>query len=139
MDKRHSIPNGFVPIEDRGPLVFLLGPFYRCQSNDHTSLKKFGFMPENQHTNNLGFMHGGMISTLLDVFMAQALSETHDKKLVTLNLNIEFHHVIMVGKWAEAEVTLNDVNDNLTTVAASLYSRNRLCASAAARFKLFNR
>ncbi len=139
MDNRHSIPNGFVPIVDRGPLVDLLGPFYRYQSKDNTSPKKFGFMPENRHTNNLGFMHGGMISTLLDVFMAQALSEIYDQKLVTLTLKIEFHHVIMIGKWVEAEVTLNKVSDNLTTISATLNSRNRVCASAIGSFKLFKR
>ncbi|MFC7290620.1 PaaI family thioesterase [Hirschia litorea] len=134
-----NIPEGFHILQSRGPFADLNGPFYRKLPNAGDTATVFGFLPLERHANSLGFVHGGMISTLLDGFMAQAIAESYKRKLVTLTLNIEFKHVIPIHRWVQADIELNEIEKNVISGVASLSSRNRTCATAKATFRLFNR
>lgn len=134
-----NIPDGFEIVQNKGPFADVNGPFFRLNKLDGTPATTFGFLPETRHNNSLGFMHGGMISTLLDGFMAQAISETHQRKLVTLKLNIEFKSTISTGNWVQADVALCKSENNLIEGAATLQSNNRICATATGTFRLFRR
>ncbi len=138
---KHPIktPDGFEIINDRGPFADVNGPFYRFRKNENAPATTFGFLPEERHANSLGFMHGGMISTLLDGVMAQAIFEAHQRRLVTLSLNIEFKNTIPIGKWIQADVELKEIENNVIGCAASLMSNDRICATATGTFRLFRR
>ena len=64
-------PTGFAPMPPRGPFLEANGPFY------HDGGTRFGFVPETRHLNVLGFVHGGLLSTLMDSAMAHCAVAAH--------------------------------------------------------------
>ncbi len=134
-----DIPSGFEEISARGPFANLTGPFFRKVNSDNAPTATFGFMPEQQHMNGLGFMHGGMVCTLLDLFMAQAVSEQYKRRLVTTNMQIEFLKTLPADHWIEATVSIAEVDARNVRAHASLLSRGSKCASGNASFRLFRR
>jgi len=126
------IPDGFAELPHRGPFTISNGPFYKST----TAPGVFGFLPEERHSNSLGFLHGGMVATFLDSAMAQTIADTHGYVLVTLGLSVTYEHLIAQGRWAEARVTLGSLEGDTVSASVNLISRNISCASAEGRFKL---
>lgn len=134
-----NIPTSFEKIPDRGPFIQSLGALYRLKDADKSSSMKFGFMPNTLHINGLGFIHGGVISTLADSFMAQAIADKFKQRLVTTELNIEFLNAFAPNRWIQSEVILQQTGDNKVSAKTELIARGRVCAKADANYKLFNR
>lgn len=131
-----GIPEGFDPIPTRGPFTDLNGPIWR-KSLSEDEPPSLGFMPEERHTNALGFVHGGMLSTVLDSAMAHVAYDRFQCRLVTLELNVKFHHAVFRGRWADIEVAFQKIEDSSVDLTARLRSRNSLCVEAQATYRLF--
>lgn len=132
---RNRIPDGFELAPVRGAFSSANGPFYRLEG-PAGALPRFGFMPEARHCNGLGFVHGGMIATALDHAMAQCLFEQHDRRLVTLSLNVAFERPVPKGRWVTIEIGLPGETGGETRLSATLYSRTLACAKAEAVYRL---
>lgn len=131
-----QIPSGFKKAPGRGPFFDGNGPFWHKPGQDGRP-PIFGLRPEARHTNSLGFLHGGMIATFLDSAMAQSVYEQHACRLVTLDLNISYKHVVPQGRWVEAETTLSALSENIVEASVSMSCRNTICATATGKFQLF--
>ena len=90
------IPEGFTQIPTRGPFTDINGPIWR-KSIGEGEPPLLGFFPEERHTNALGFVHGGMLSTVLDSAMAHVAYDRFKCRLVTLELNVKYHHAVFRG------------------------------------------
>ena len=55
------------------------------------------FIPKKEHQGSNDFMHGGLISTLLDEIMAREVWHRY-APAVTARLNVNFLHPVVVGK-----------------------------------------
>lgn len=133
-----QIPEGFLPIPTRGPFTDINGPIWQGPSRDGL-LPRFGFFPEKRHTNALGFVHGGMVSTLLDSSMAHAVFDRYACRLVTLTLQIQFKNAVFPGRWAEIEVTLDQQGETEIRARATLFSRGAVSVEGNAVYRLFPR
>ena len=59
-----DIPAGFVPHDTTSPFIRHVGPLYVCASDVDL---RFGLRVAEAHCNRSGRLHGGMVSTLLDI------------------------------------------------------------------------
>jgi uncharacterized protein (TIGR00369 family) len=91
-----------------------------------------------EHRNTVGYLHGGVISSLLDIAGAVAGSygNAKDSVSITVNLNVNF----MAPHQADtvvAEGELIRTTSSLFFAQAKLYDpeRNLLCASATGTYK----
>ncbi|MEO1305075.1 MAG: PaaI family thioesterase [Pseudomonadota bacterium] len=131
-----GVPAGFEPIPTRGQFTDLNGPIWR-QTEPFGTPARLGFLPEARHTNTLGFVHGGMLSTVLDSAMAHVAHDRFQCRLVTLSLNLTFHHAVFKGRWADILVEFTEQSDTLIGMKASLTARKSVCVSAVAEYRLF--
>ena len=129
------VPDGFVKSPSRGPFWDINGPVW--QKTTPSELAVFGFVSEQRHTNSLGFVHGGMIATFLDGAMAQTVYNRHRCRLVTLDLNVGYKHVVPAQRWIEASVSIEHADDNHVTATARLMARKSECATATGLYRLF--
>ena len=91
-----------------------------------------------EHRNTVGYLHGGVISSLLDIAGAVAGSygNAKDSVSITVNLNVHF----MAPHQADAVVAEGELirtTSSLFFAQAKLYDpeRNLLCASATGTYK----
>lgn len=136
VDRPVGVREGFERMPARGPFIAVNGPIWR-RTGESGVLPLFGLLPEERHTNGLGFMHGGMIATFLDSAMAQAIFEKFGTRLVTLEFSVTFLHVVMKGRWCEAQVTLGAPIENRITAQVDMVSRGQVCAQGRGIFQLF--
>jgi acyl-coenzyme A thioesterase PaaI-like protein len=117
----------------RGPFMAVNGPLYRTPGPDAV----FGFLPEERHCNTLGFVHGGMLATLLDTALATSIFERERSRLVTLDLSVSFRSAVPKGRWCEIRVSIGERLGDEVEGEATLWCRSQVCAAATARFKVF--
>ena len=127
------VPDSFSPMPPRGAFIEANGPFH------HDGQLRFGFIPEDQHCNLLGFAHGGIIATLLDSAMTHSVVTSHGYAVVTEQLKIEYASVVAKNRWAEVDVSLNEREGEQIWAKAVLSSRGQICAEGQASFKLLLR
>ncbi|MEO0882583.1 MAG: PaaI family thioesterase [Pseudomonadota bacterium] len=131
-----QVPDGFEPMPTRGPFTDINGPIWYLPSDGGVSTK-FGLYTEERHTNALGFVHGGMLSTALDSSMARTVFERHDCRLVTLQLNTNFISAVFKGRWSEIDVQFVGETNSDVRMHAKLTSRKMVCVEADAVYRLF--
>ncbi len=99
-----AIPAGFklAPFTD---FLAHVGPLYEKRFDGGAVV---GFYAEQQHVNPAGMVHGGMLSTVIDVTLAfNAGIVCGNKFFVTMGLECQFLTAGRLGDWIEArgEVT----------------------------------
>ena len=92
----------------------------------------------NEHRNSVGFLHGGVISSLLDIAGAVAGSYGVDKELVSVTVNLNCNY--MAPHTADTVVAEGELVRTTTTMfftEARLMDpdKNLLCATASGIYK----
>lgn len=91
-----------------------------------------------EHRNTVGYLHGGIISSLLDIAGAVAGSygDAKDSVSITVNLNVNFMTPHQAGR-VVAEGELVRTTTSLFFAQAKLIDpeNNRLCATATGTYK----
>lgn len=96
----NSIPEGFRISKNRGPFADKIGPLYFKKEEDGSF--RYGFLPDESHTNFNGIIHGGMMMSFLDEMMGQTIWLAIGKKrTATISLNFDFIAGAKVGEWLE--------------------------------------
>ena len=132
------IPEGFDTAPSRGPFTDINGPVYWRPGGENAP-PCFGFLPEDRHCNSLGFVHGGMVTAVLDSAMAQGLFSQHGHRLVTLSLTVEFRSPTPKGRWVDVHVDLREPDGDTVEAHATLKRGPRICAHAKGTYKLLPR
>lgn len=93
-------------IED--PFVINAGPFYRVNTRDPVEPMRFGFLIEPNHCNRLGFCHGGMLATFLDISLGFVGKAACGDGLLTptISLSMDFLRPASIGEWVESRIRL---------------------------------
>lgn len=128
------IPDGFRPIRSRGAFTDQLGPIYARATADGDQV--FGFVPDTGHCNLLGFVHGGVLATLLDSAMAHAVSARFGCMVVTTRLEVAYLAPVPAGRWIEVQPHKDGVEADTVSMGARLVCRRAAAATAVARFQL---
>ena len=90
---------------------------------------------DSRHANLYSMAHGGVLTTMADTAMG-AKCLVLNKKVVTISLNIEFMHAVMVNTpriFTEATV-LHDGRKTMVCECKILAARGKLYAKASATF-----
>ena len=83
-----SAPEGFAEVRLIDPFEIHVGPAY-CQGEK--SARRYAFLIRPQHCNMRGVVHGGMLMTLADMTLGQAVWDVTDNApSVTLNMQTQF-------------------------------------------------
>ncbi|MET0295211.1 MAG: PaaI family thioesterase [Phenylobacterium sp.] len=93
-------PQGFAPSAGRGPFTSLNGPIYHRLDGE---VLQHAFFPLERHTNGLGLVHGGMLSTFMDGVLAAAVGRSLRRRAVTIHLSIDFLNMGRAGEWILGE------------------------------------
>ena len=80
-----------------------------------------------------GFIHGGVVSSLLDGAMTNCLMARGEVS-VTADLHVRFHEPLLIGKPARVSAHVKTSRHGLHVLEASLEQAGRLAASATGRF-----
>ena len=85
------------------------------------------FTPKPEHQGYNDFMHGGLISTLLDELMAREVWVRY-APAVTARLNVEYHHPINIGEEVQiiAHVTNIKRNGKIFEAKAEIISSDKI-------------
>lgn len=129
-----DIPAGFKPFTGAGPFFSVLGPLYRCCTEDGRSV--LGLRVAAQHANHIGVAHGGMLTTLADGALGINLSRhpRYNRPLVTVNLNTDFLSSAQLGEWLEARVEFRRLGGRLAFADCLISAGERLVLRATGVF-----
>ena len=96
-----DIPDDFTRHELISPYHDLVGPLYVKRGAGGVAI---GMPVARKHINRRGFLHGGMVCSLVDFAMGKAARRTTDppRNHVTINLSTEFVGNATEGDWVEA-------------------------------------
>ena len=131
-----GVPEGFSLAPIRGPFVDMNGPFWQSDILEAGRVR-FGFLPGARHTNSLGFVHGGMLSTFIDNIMAQTVYSRFQCRLVTEDLRVSFKAAVFKKRWVEASTEIVQSEDQLVKTKAELISRGAVCTVAQGVYRIF--
>lgn len=128
---------------DWGPLTFddpfctHIGGMQMLYTGDAAEPVRFGFEVQPHQCNRLGFCHGGLLSTFLDIALGFCAIEVcgHDWGGPTINLTVDFLQGAPKGDWIESRVTLDHTTRSLMFVTGSVIGSRGKIARGTALFK----
>lgn len=129
---------GFSPHERKSPLTDPWEPIYsRCVAHRVV----LGVRADVAHTNSRGFVHGGLISALVDNAMGLSCARVLACAggLVTVNLAVDFLAGAYKGQWLEFDTVFVKTGATLSFAQAFVAADGRPCARANAVFRLVGR
>jgi uncharacterized protein (TIGR00369 family) len=94
------------------------------------------FLPEKRHQGYTDVVHGGIISTILDECMAQAVIRKWGVMAATVDFHVRFRHALMVGEDARAEARVVRFRGRMVEAEATLMRRTDGAVLAEATSKL---
>lgn len=130
-----AVPPGFVQLESTSPFHELVGPLYEKRDDDS---HRIGFVVQEKHRNRRGIVHGGMICTLADFAMGQSasLATGTPRKVVTVNLSIDFAGNATVGDWIEAHVDVMRPGTRVAFINCFIFHGGERIARSSATFQI---
>lgn len=132
---RGAVPPGFEQLGITSPFHALVGPLYEKRDDASHAI---GFVVAEKHRNRRGIVHGGMICTLADFAMGHAasLATGVPRKVVTVNLSIDFAGNGGVGDWIEAHVDVMQPGKRVAFVNCFVWRGSRRIARASGTFQI---
>lgn len=129
------VPPGFVKIDSTSPFHELVGPLYEKRDDDS---HRIGFVVAEKHKNRRGIVHGGMICTLADFAMGHSASLATGtlRRVVTVNLSIDFAGNATVGDWIEARVDVMRPGTRVAFINCFIYHGGERIARSSATFQV---
>ena len=86
----------------RAPFVNHVGPIFQAAQNAPGTMR-LALRVGEIHANTMGYMHGGMIATLVDSCMARTLHSVLQRRTLTLKMGLEFLDAIKLGELVEVK------------------------------------
>lgn len=133
-------PEGFRPIQVGGPFIAhnvqLYARLLEVVSGEKLQL---GFRVEPHHTNPVGFLHGGMMATFVDMLGACVMpyqTQMERRFLPTVSLQMDFLSSPAVGAWVHAEAQILRETRNLLFTQGLVYADGELVLRTSAVYKI---
>ena len=91
------------------------------------------------HANTMGYMHGGMIATLVDSCMARALHAVLQRRMLTLKMGLEYLDAVKVGDLIEVKGRLLSWDEQVAHTEAVVQVGASVRARGAGLFRLLRK
>lgn len=130
-------PGDWGPLNFDDPFCAHVGGIQMLYTGNAAEPVRFGFEIQAHQCNRLGFCHGGLLSTFLDIALGVCAIEIcgHDWGGPTINLSVDFLQGAPKGDWIESRVTLEHTTRSLMFVTGSVVGSPGRIARATALFK----
>ncbi len=132
----NSIPEGFNPFKSISGFIDLVGSYYYGGRDGNTL--RYGFMPNDDHLNTNGVVHGGALMTFADTAMGSAIHHTVNGPCATISMNSEFIAGANSGEWIEATVEITKMTRTLAFVRSDLVSNGKPILNSSGIWKIFS-
>jgi uncharacterized protein (TIGR00369 family) len=129
-------PDGFVASRPRGPFSTHNGPYFEraCESGAEQA---FYILP--RHCNQLGIVHGGMLSAFMDGLLASSVGRTAGAPIVTIHLSLDFVGMARAGEWALGEARVTRLSREVAFAEGRVHVGGRDLVRGSGVFKLMRR
>ena len=128
-----EIPEGFFPLVRPSPFLQTLGPLY---INGEAPTATIGLRIEEKHINAGSIAHGGVLASFADMALGYALvfSTNPPRRLVTINLNVDYIGKAQMGDWLEARIEIHKKQGRTAFASAYLFIGETLITRASGIF-----
>ena len=129
-------PQGFVATRPRGPFSTHNGPYYEraCESGAEQA---FFILP--RHCNQMGIVHGGMLSAFMDGLLAAAVGRAAGAPGVTIHLSLDFLNMARAGEWALGAARCTRLTREVAFAEGAVQVKGRDLVRGSGVFKLMHR
>jgi acyl-coenzyme A thioesterase PaaI-like protein len=136
-DHRHKTIGDWAPVMLGDPFADLAGPIHRLSMDSAEEPVRFGMLVEDRHCNRLGFCHGGLLATFLDIALGVGAIEAggQDWGGPTIHLGIDYLQGAPKGDWIESRFILEHGTRSLLFVTGSVIGSAGKIATCSALFK----
>jgi uncharacterized protein (TIGR00369 family) len=119
-----DVPDGFVPFENQGPFLELIGPVH---VRDGAGELVLGIRAEERHANHRGTVQGGLLSTFADFALGRAIEADadDDRDRATVSLTVDYLKAAKPGDWIESRTRVDRVGGTLAFADCSLTVEGR--------------
>jgi uncharacterized protein (TIGR00369 family) len=119
-----TAPEGFVPFENQGPFLELIGPVHVKGGGGELIL---GLRAEDRHANHRGSLQGGLLSTFADFALSRAIEAdaADGRDRATVSLTVDFLKPARPGDWIESRTRVDRVGGTLAFADCSLTVEGR--------------
>lgn len=132
-------PPGFMRVNVLGEFSNHNGPIFRRPAADGDQGIAQAFYIVGRHTNGLGVLHGGMLSTFLDSLLGGSVRQATGRWAVTVHLSIDFLRMARRGEWLLGEGRLTHLAGETAFAEGRAYIGERTVGRATGVFKLTRR
>jgi uncharacterized protein (TIGR00369 family) len=99
-------PAGFERLDGRGGFTTHNGPLFQRLPEGEGAGVEHALYILPRHTNALGVLHGGMLSTFLDGLLGSAVRRGAGRTGVTIHLSVDFLRMARKGEWLRGEARM---------------------------------
>lgn len=139
MDDAHAVPpppDGFVATRPRGPFSTHNGPYFERISEEGAE-QAFFILP--RHCNQMGIVHGGMLSAFMDGLLASSVGRAAGAPSVTMHLSLNFLAMARAGEWALGAAKVTRLTKDVAFAEGSVQVNSRDLVRGSGVFKLMHR
>lgn len=134
-----AIPDGFRERVYNSEFTTLCGPFYERTENGKQV--ELAVRIAKKHGNLRGITHGGLLMTLADSAIGDAVVEAYGNEvgLATVSLTSEFFKPAVIGDWLVARVTVQRQGRRIAFADCFLYVNEQKIFHASGVFAILER
>jgi uncharacterized protein (TIGR00369 family) len=128
------VPEGFLPFDEPGTYIGMIGPLYRRREGDRITL----CLPiERRHTNPMGTAHGGLLMTLVDLTLGMNVGAAigHDVPVPTVQLSCSLIAAAKEGETVFGDAEVDRATRTFAFVSGTLRAEGRVLLRASAIFR----
>ncbi len=130
-------PPGYA-VAPRAPFVNHVGPIWQWTDNAPGTMR-LGLRVAEVHSNTMGYMHGGMIATMIDSAMARAMHAVLKRRALTLKMGIEYLDAVKIGELLEVHARLAASDEQVAQTEALVKVGDSLKARGTGLFRLLRK
>jgi uncharacterized protein (TIGR00369 family) len=113
----------------------LIGPVWWRSTREGT---QYGLLIEDKHGNRSGFVHGGVLATLLDSALGMAADVEKNRIRATISLDIQYLAPVRIGDFVVAECRVVRSTRSIVFMHGTLSVGDQVCAMAQGTWKILN-
>lgn len=134
---QNSVPEGFRKYSAPKKFPEKIGPLYYKKEEDNY---RFGFLPDESHTNAHGIIHGGMMMSFMDEVLGQTVWRAIGRKpCATITLNFDFVTAAKAGEWLEMSCTITRQGVSVVFIRGELLAGDKIVMTADGIWKVIGR
>lgn len=132
-------PAGFTPLDGRGGFTTHTGPLFQRLPEGEGGVVEQALYILPRHTNALGVLHGGMLSTFLDGLLGAAVRRGSQRTGVTIHLSVDFLRMARKGEWLIGEGRMTQASSDVAFAEGRAFVGRSEVGRATGVFKLMGR